>query len=158
MNSDKRRVCGVETGYVTCGALLCALAGWFLRRATAAIQKIGEGFVRIPVVHLVENAVDVFPKSTRGYAVSLNTPGITFYLGDFSVSFVKKIPDFRRLAVNEFSTELDWAVTSWIDVSEHASANTIARFHDVDGNSGAAQMACCSQSCHAGANHDHRRI
>ena len=60
--------------------------------------------------------------------------------------------------MNEFGSEFDGAVTAWIKVSEHATADAVTRLNDLHGNSGAAQLAGRGQSCHAGADHDYCRV
>jgi hypothetical protein len=158
MNANKRGVSGVETRHVSNSSLFRALARWLFQRSATALEKIRERFVRLLGIHFLENVVDVIPKSASSELAVLYAPGLPFHLANFNVCLVKKFPYFRRFTVDEFGSELNGTITSWIDVGEHAPANTIAGFKDLDSNAGPAQLARSSQPCHASANDDHRRI
>jgi hypothetical protein len=79
-------------------------------------------------------------------------------LADFRFCLTEKFPDFGRFTVNEFGSQFDGAVTTWIEVREHATADAITSFDDMHSNAGATQLACSGQSCHASANHDYGRM
>src|SRR5215510_14340873 len=93
-----------------------ALCGFGLQRSATALEEIGKRFVRLSVIHLLENVVNVLPKSAGRELALLRAPCVPFNLANFSVRLVKELPDLRRLAMNELSAEFDGAFTCWIDV------------------------------------------
>jgi hypothetical protein len=48
--------------------------------------------------------------------------------------------------VNKFGSQFDGAVTIWVEVGEHATADAITSFDDVYSNAGATQLASRGQS------------
>src|SRR6202040_333841 len=102
--------------------------------------------------------VYLIPKSAQGQAILFGAPRVALDLGDFSFRLTEKFPGFWRLAVNEFGSQFNGAVTTGVEVGQHPTADTITSFDDVHSNAGAAQLACRGQSCYAGANHDYGRI
>ena len=122
------------------------------------LEKIRERFVRLSIIHFLENVIDVLPESAWTELALVHAPGVPFHLGNFNVCGVKEFPNFRRFTMDEFGAEFNGTITSSIDVGEHASANAVAGFKNMNGKTGAPQLARCGQSCDAGANDDHRRI
>src|SRR5690348_11056245 len=141
MNTHQGRISRIKSRHVTQRSLLCFPLPAIPGTGKLALQKIQERLVGDGTVHFLENVIDIREEIASCELSPRRAPVLAFDLGDFDFCFFQRLPDFRRLTVDEFCPQFDRHVQGRIVDCENAPPNSIPRFQNADAQARACQLA-----------------
>src|ERR1051326_2075818 len=155
MHADQRRIRRIKSRHVTQRPLLCFPLPAIPGTGKLALQEIKERLIGGGTVHFLENTIDIREEIASCELSPGRAPALAFDLGDFDFCFFQRLPDFRRLTVDEFCPQFDRHVQGRILDRENAPTNAIPRFQNAHAQTCACQLAGGRQACYTRTNDDY---
>src|SRR5204863_466749 len=121
-------------------------------RGDCSVQEFEKGFVRLAIVHFLQNSINLVEKLARTQSV-IDAPAVTFdFLGLFS-GFLQWLPNFGWKSMDEFRTEFNRMSGTGIHLRPDPSSNSFPSLQQQHRQTTLTQPRSSSQAGDTGSNH-----